>query len=198
MSFFAQRKPDNELAGDMLAAESSAGFLAEIWDWMKSVVIALIVVVMVHQYGFHLSTVKGASMQPTLEEDEWLFINKTVHYIGGLKRGDVVVVKEPDGNDTEHPFLVKRVVAVEGDEVQIRQGQLFINGNQAQESYTDTIIEDGRLAPFTVPSGSLFVMGDNRHRHASYDSRSFGAVTVDTVEGRAELIVWPFRKFRVL
>jgi signal peptidase I len=79
-----------------------------------------------------------------------------------------------------------------------RQGQLFINGNQAQESYTDTIIEDGRLAPFTVPSGSLFVMGDNRHRHASYDSRSFGAVTVDTVEGRAELIVWPFRKFRVL
>jgi signal peptidase I len=198
MSFFAQRKPDSELAGEMLAAEGSAGLLAEVWDWMKSIVIALLIVVLIHQYGFHLSTVKGASMQPTLEEDEWLFINKTVHFIGGLKRGDVVVVKEPEGNDADHPFLVKRVVAVAGDEVEIRQGQLIINGTKVEETYTDSMIEDGRVAPFTVPAGSLFVMGDNRHRHASYDSRSFGAVSEAAVEGRAELIVWPFRKFRAL
>jgi signal peptidase I len=172
--------------------------LAEAWDWMKSVVIALLVVVLVHQYGFHLSTVKGASMQPTLEDGEWLFINKTIRFTGPPRRGDVIVVKEPEGIETEHPYLVKRVVAIAGDELVIRQGKLLVNGIEQKENYTDSPIEDGRFEPYTVQQGSLFVMGDNRHRHASYDSRSFGAISLDQVEGRAEWIIWPFIKIRAL
>ncbi|MDF2960413.1 MAG: signal peptidase [Paenibacillus sp.] len=198
MNFFAPRKPESELAGEKVLDENSAGFLAEVWDWMKSVVIALLIVVLIHQYGFHLSTVKGSSMQPTLEEGEWLFINKTVRFTGTPQRGDVVVVKEPEGIDSDHPYLVKRVVAVAGDEVSIRQGKLFVNGSELEESYTDSPIEDGRFDPYTVQQDCLFVMGDNRHRHASYDSRSFGAISVEQVEGRADLIVWPLRKFREL
>jgi signal peptidase I len=197
MGFFASKKSGEKLAGNIMA-ESPAVLVTEVWDWIKSVIIGLLVVAVIHQYGFHLSMVKGASMQPTLEEDEWLFINKTIRYIGSPGRGDVVVVKEPEGSDTAHPYLVKRVVAIAGDEVRIQQGTLYINGSITAENYTDSLIEDGRLGPYTVPEGSLFVMGDNRHRHASYDSRSFGAVSVDKVEGRAELIVWPLPKIRIL
>jgi signal peptidase I len=198
MSFFAPRKPNTQLSGEIIPIENSTGFLAEVWDWMKSIVIALLIVVLVHQYGFHLSTVKGASMQPTLKEGEWLFINKTIRFTGAPRRGDVVVVKEPEGIETEHPYLVKRVVAVAGDELLIRKGKLFVNGVELQETYTDSTIEDGRFEPYTVQQGCLFVMGDNRHRHASYDSRSFGAISLEQVEGRAEWIIWPLEKFKAL
>ncbi|GAA4866745.1 signal peptidase I [Paenibacillus vulneris] len=198
MGLFSQKKPEREITADSLSVDHSAGFLAEVWEWMKSVVVALLIVLLIHQYGFHLSTVKGASMQPTIEEGEWLFINKTILLTGGLQRGDVVVVKEPDESDTEHPYLVKRVVAVAGDEVSIRQGKLYVNGEEAKESYTDTLIEDGRFEPYKVEEGRVFVMGDNRHRYASYDSRSFGAVSVKQVEGRAEWIVWPLAKWKNL
>ncbi|WP_282939366.1 signal peptidase I [Paenibacillus sp. RC67] len=198
MGLFSQKKTEHEMAGDSLSVDHSAGFLAEVWEWMKSVVVALLIVLLIHQYGFHLSTVKGASMQPTIEEGEWLFINKTILWIGSPKRGDVVVVREPDGIDSEHQYLVKRVVAVAGDEVYIKQGKLFVNGEESEEAYTDTLIEDGRFDPYKVEVGHVFVMGDNRHRHASYDSRSFGAVSLNQVEGRAEWIVWPLAKWKYL
>jgi signal peptidase I len=198
MGIFTSKKPVEKQSGEIMAAESPAGLLAEVWDWVKSIAIALLVVALVHQYGFHLSTVKGASMQPTLEEDEWLFINKSIRFMGSLKRGDVVVVKEPNSKEANQPYLVKRIVAIAGDEVRIQQGKLYINGSYASENYTDSLIEDGRFEPMTVPSGSLFLMGDNRHRFASNDSRSFGAVTVDKVEGRAEMILWPLDKIKIL
>jgi signal peptidase I len=198
MGIFSSKKPDEKPPGEIMAAESPAGLLTEVWDWIKSIIIALLVVVVVHQYGFHLSTVKGASMQPTLEEDEWLFINKTIRFIGSPGRGDVVVVKEPNSKEANQPYLVKRIVAVAGDEVRIQQGKLYINGLFATEGYTDSPIEDGWFEPVTIPPGSLFLMGDNRHRYASNDSRSFGTVPVDKIEGRAEMIVWPLLKIKIL
>ncbi|NTZ20325.1 hypothetical protein EXW96_23185 [Paenibacillus sp. JMULE4] len=66
------------------------------------------------------------------------------------------------------------------------------------ESYTDSLIEDGRFEPYIIMEGHLFVMGDNRHRYASNDSRSFGAVPLSEVEGRAEMIVWPPKQWRSL
>ncbi|WP_223275812.1 signal peptidase I [Paenibacillus elgii] len=177
----------------------SSNPLRELLGWMKWFAFAVALVVLMHQFVFHLSTVKGESMQPTLEEGEWLFINKTMRYAGTPpKRGDVVVIQEPPGSESMHPFLVKRVVAVAGDEVHIRGGKLYVNGNEAQEAYTDSNIEDGRFEPYTVAEGHLFVMGDNRHRYASYDSRTFGAIPVTRVVGRAEWIVWPPQKWRSL
>ncbi|CAG7649774.1 signal peptidase I [Paenibacillus allorhizosphaerae] len=198
MRLFSPKKSSDEFSGVPVGEDEGTGLLLEVWDWMKSIVIALIAVVVIHQFGFHLSTVRGASMQPTLEEGEWLFINKTVRFTGFLKRGDVVVIKEADGIASTHPYLVKRVIAVAGDEVSIRSGKLYVNDQEVQEAYTDSAIEDGRFEPYTVADNHLFVMGDNRHRYASYDSRSFGAVSIGQVEGKAEWIVWPLQKWRSL
>lgn len=181
---------------DMKVDESAEpGLLLEVWDWIKAVIVAMIVVVILHQYGFHLSTVKGISMEPTLTEGEWLFINKTIRYAGTPERGDIVVVRDPSGLDSTHPFLVKRIVAVAGDEVHVRRGKLFVNGKEVKESYVHSPIQDGSFEPTRVMKGYVFVMGDNRHRNASHDSRTFGPVSVEQVEGRAEWIVWPVDKW---
>lgn len=195
---FSLKKSVRKLNDRLMSKHRGSGLLIEMWDWLKIMTIALVAVILIHQFGFYLSTVKGASMQPTLEEGDWLFINKTIGYIGSLKRGDVIVIKEPEETETVHPYLVKRVVAVAGDEVHIRGGKLFVNGQEVQEAYTDSLVEDGRFEPYTVAEGHLFVMGDNRHKYASYDSRIFGAVSLSQVEGRVEWIVWPIQKWHSL
>lgn len=70
MVFFPQKKPDRDLAGQGAPVDQATDFMAELWDWMKSIVVALFLILLIHQYGFHLSPVKGASMRPTIEEGE--------------------------------------------------------------------------------------------------------------------------------
>ncbi|SDE63417.1 signal peptidase I [Paenibacillus sp. UNCCL117] len=176
----------------------SKGIGREIWEWFKIMVIAMIVVTLVHHFLFHVSAVKGGSMHPTLHEGEWLFINKTVRYLKPPGRGDIVVLRSPDESGLGSPYLVKRIVAVAGDEVHVRRGKLFINGREAEESYTDSLIQDGRFEPLTVAQGFVFVMGDNRRRYASNDSRSFGSVPLELVVGKAERVIWPIRQWRSL
>uniref|UniRef100_A0A4Y8Q3F8 Signal peptidase I n=2 Tax=Paenibacillus athensensis TaxID=1967502 RepID=A0A4Y8Q3F8_9BACL len=164
----------------------------EIWDWTKSTLVAVGVVLLLHRFGFYLSAVSGSSMQPTLQDGEWLLVNKAVTYMHEPRRGDVVIVSEPQEERAKtHPFLVKRVVAVAGDRVEVRGGLLWINGEALTEAYADSPIEGSDMSAVTVAPGRLFVMGDNRHFGASSDSRAFGAVAVESVQGRAEWIVWP-------
>lgn len=171
---------------------------AEIWDWVKSISIALLVVILLNLYVFNLSTVKGHSMEPTLKEKEWLFVNKIVYMTGHPKRGDVVILKDPELTNVDRQFLVKRVVAIAGDKVEIRSGKLYVNGEYVQEPYTDNRIEDGDRGPFVVEENRYFVMGDNRHRGASKDSRIFGSVEAGLIQGRADFILWPFGKVGTL
>jgi signal peptidase I len=195
VSLIAQREANEKLANKQNELEGSKSLALELWDWMKSAVAALLVVMFIHHYCFNLSTVKGSSMEPTLESGEWLFVNKAITYIRSPKRGEVVILKEPDAQQAiAHPYLVKRVVAVAGDKVETTRGILYINGNQLQEPYTDTTVEDGDFGPVLVPQGQLFVMGDNRHPFGSSDSRSFGTIPISFIEGRAEWIIWPFSK----
>jgi signal peptidase I len=193
VSWFAQRSTGRNLQVRQQEELEAKGLMAEIWDWLKSTVAALIVVLLIHQFGFNLSTVKGHSMEPTLQEGEWLFVNKAMTYFGTPKRGDIVILKEPDQvADSAHPYLVKRVVAIAGDKVEISSGRLFVNGVRVEEPYTDSVIQDGDYGPREVEKGHVFVMGDNRRLYASEDSRSFGTVPLKLIQGRAEYILWPF------
>ncbi|MFC0215588.1 signal peptidase I [Paenibacillus chartarius] len=184
--------------GGSIDDSDGRGFLAEVWDWMKATVVALILVLLIHEFGFNFSTVRGQSMRPTLEEGEWLFVNKTIAWLGSPQPGDIVILKEPEqaggGMGSEHPYLVKRVIGVAGDKVEIRGAKLYINGIEKSEPYIDVTAEDGDYGPTVVEPGHVFVMGDNRHRYASQDSRSFGTVPLKLVQGRAEFILWPFAK----
>jgi signal peptidase I len=128
------------------------------------------------------------SMIPTLEVGDRVFVNKFVYRFAQPERGDVVVFKSvEDGGDEE---LIKRIVGVPGDEIIVRNGVLFVNNERWEESYVNSELRDGSFfGPMTVPEGKVFVMGDNRGN--SRDSRFFGPVPMENIEGKAFVIFWP-------
>jgi signal peptidase I len=175
-----------------------SGWRKELLDWSIALIVAFIIVIVLRVFVFQLSTVKSISMQPTLYEHEWLFINKATLKFGSLDRGDVVILKDPSEGPDRKQFLVKRIIGIPGDTLEIRTGQLYINGELTVEPYTDAVIEDGDFGPVKVNAGHYFVMGDNRHQYASKDSRKFDQVPEELIKGRADLIVWPISRWAKL
>ncbi|WP_178024147.1 signal peptidase I [Paenibacillaceae bacterium] len=185
-------------AGKPQADGPQSRWAAELWEMLKTIVIAFVIMMLLNVFVFNLSMVKGQSMQPTLEEQERLFVDKLVYRFAHPKRGEVVVLRDPSAHADRRPFLVKRVVAVPGDTVEVRDGELFVNGEPQDEPYTDSTIEDGDVAEVRLGAEEYFVMGDNRHAGRSKDSRYFGSVKEKWIVGRAEFVFWPIAKIRDL
>jgi signal peptidase I len=132
--------------------------------------------------------VPTGSMEPTVQVQDRLFVNVISTKLSGVQRGDVVMFQSPESDK----ILLKRIVAVAGDTVETRGGQLWINGSAQTEPYLADRTK-GEFGPVQVPAGRLFMMGDNRNN--SRDSRFFGAVPADSVLGRADFVVWPIGRF---
>ena len=131
--------------------------------------------------------VGSESMVPTLQVWDRLLINKLAYDIEGPERGDIILFRDPEGG--EEP-LIKRVVGFPGDQVAVRGGKLFLNGEPQKETYTNKKFPDRSFfAQTTVPKGHVFVMGDNRANSA--DSRVFGPLPEKNIEGEAFLCFWP-------
>ena len=129
--------------------------------------------------------VEGISMEPTLHTGQQLVIEKISYYFDKPTAGDVVVIKlERHYN----PYLVKRVIATEGDQVSIQNGRLYVNGIMQEEANV-TSINSEDYPETIIPQGHLFVLGDNRD--ASNDSRYFGAIPIENLVGRALASYWP-------
>src|SRR5919202_3810785 len=130
--------------------------------------------------------IPSESMVPTLEVGDRVFVNKFVYRFSQPKRGDVVVFGSTEG---EQEDLIKRVVGVPGDEVAVFDGALYVNGERWEEPYLNRELPDtSYYAPTTVPEGKVFVMGDNRAN--SRNSRFFGPLPIDNIEGEAFVIFW--------
>lgn len=131
---------------------------------------------------FRPGEVVGDSMTPTLHDGEQYFINLLVYRLRAPEPGDIVALRLPG----EETLSVKRVVALPGDVVQIKDGAVFVNGRRLAEDYLPprTMTDGGALgaAPYRVAEGCYFVLGDNRTHSA--DSRSFGAVERRALVGR--------------
>ena len=129
--------------------------------------------------------IESVSMQPTLYENDFVLVNRLAYKLGEPSRGDVVVFRNPQDPD-EEPYI-KRVVGTPGDTVEVREGQVFINGNPIREPY---IKETPTYAgTWEVPQDKLFVLGDNRN--SSSDSHIWGFVPLESVIGTAKLIYLP-------
>jgi signal peptidase I len=135
--------------------------------------------------------IPSESMIPTLEISDRVFVNKFIYRFHEPERGDIVVFKSVEGSDEGgQEDLIKRVLGVAGDEISVRDGVLFVNGERQKEPYVNKEFpDDSSYGPTTVPEGKIFVMGDNRSN--SRDSRFFGPVPLDNVEGEAFVIFWP-------
>ncbi len=149
--------------------------------------IALVIVVLAYQPV----KIEGNSMAPLLSDHELIFINRLVYHFEPVQRGDVVVFSYP--LDRTKSFI-KRIVALPGETVEIRQGLVYVSGNPLPEPYVPSQYEDpSDFGPEQVPSDSYFVMGD--HRNRSNDSRVFGPVTSRSIYGRAVFAYWPADRF---
>lgn len=173
-------------------------WVTELWDILKTMVVAFVIMLLLNVYVFNLSMVKGQSMEPTLKEQERLFVDKLVYWFMDPRQGEVVILKDPSMDAARKSFLVKRVVAVPGDTVEVRDQLLIVNDQPLNELYTDTLIEDGDMEEVELGEGQYFVMGDNRHAGRSKDSRYFGSVSEELIIGRAEFVFWPVGKIRGL
>jgi signal peptidase I len=129
--------------------------------------------------------VEGPSMRPTLLSGEWIVVNRLTYKVGAPQRGDVVVFLPPTNAQTDD--LIKRVIGLPGETVEIREGSVWINGARLEENYVSgTTFPDNS---WQLGEDDLFVMGDNRP--ISLDSRSFGPIHRSEVVGKAWLIYWP-------
>jgi signal peptidase I len=137
--------------------------------------------------------IPSPSMSPTLEVGDRVLVNKLSYKLHDVHRGDVVVFERPpqasNGEDGEIKDLIKRVVAVGGDTLEARDGQVYVNGERIEEPYLEPGTPTDRLPRQEIPEGFVFVMGDNRTN--SEDSRVFGPIDEESIVGRAFVKVLP-------
>jgi signal peptidase I len=138
--------------------------------------------------------IPSESMVPTLLVGDRVFVNKFIYRFTEPERGDVVVFESVNGREED---LIKRVVGVAGDEVEVRNGTLLVNGEAREEPYLNRgIPDDSFFGPTRLSEGEVFVMGDNRANSA--DSRVFGPLPIENIEGEAFVRFWPPLRIGVL
>jgi signal peptidase I len=176
---------------DDAGRQSSSGTHRELRTWARDLIVALGMAMVIIIFFYQPVKVEGTSMAPLISDQERIFINKFVYRFEPIERGDVVVFWYP--LDRTKSFI-KRVVGLPGDEVEIRRGRVFINGNALEEPYVPPRYADvSGYGPLHIPAGEYFVMGD--HRISSNDSRIFGPVPASYIYGKAVFAYWPMTQF---
>jgi len=188
-------------------------FLKEVLQWVEAIAIAVVLAILIRGFLFEPVIIEGTSMLNTLEDKDRVILNKITLAFNEPEPGDIVVIEiEPpyfnvltflNDNALAKRLLptltgadyIKRVIAIEGDVVDIIEGYVYVNGEKVDEPY---IKEDGitrqmiTAMPYTVEEGKLFVMGDNRG--ASRDSRTIGTIDEEQIIGIAGYRIWPINK----
>ena len=171
---------------------------------VETLVLTLVIFWVIQTFVAQPFRVQQTSMQHTLEQDQYVLVDKLTPRFDTYKRGDIVVFNPPKSWIAldDQPYI-KRVIGVGGDTIDIHDGSVFVNGIQLVEPYLYAV--DGQAQPtetlneidhWVIPEGQLFLMGD--HRQNSTDSRAGGPVDVSAVIGRAWLRYWPLDAFSIL
>lgn len=167
--------------------------IGETLDWLIHIAIAIVVGVLIVMFVGQRTIVYDISMEPTLVEGDNLLVEKLGFRFGWLQRGDIIVFKSPEADRQ----LIKRLVAVEGDKVEIKDGKVYVNGELSLiglpvEPETPSG-DNPEFTNLTVPEGFVYALGDNRP--FSMDSTEFGPIDEKWITGRAIFRFFPFSKF---
>lgn len=170
----------------------------QIKEYAISIAVALVIALTLRCYVFARADVEGHSMDSTLNDKDIIFVEKVSLLTKSIKRGQIIIF---DSNNSKEDIYVKRVIGVEGDEIEIKDGKVYLNGKVLDESYLDknTYTNAGpfmeRHKKYTVEKGHIFVLGDNRGN--SLDSRTIGPISLKDVKGHTIFRLYPFDKMRV-
>lgn len=158
--------------------------LHSVRELLETIVPAIIIALLINIFLAQATRVYGQSMEPNLHPDQRLVVEKLTYRLHAPRRGDVVVLRVSEQSD----LLIKRVIGLPGDTVEIREGHVFVNGELLNEPYLADLT-GGSYPPTYIPPLHVFVLGDNRG--FSNDSRSFGMIPIDNILGKAWLSYWP-------
>ncbi len=169
-------------------------------------ILAMILAVVVLSWALrsfvvHPYEIPSGSMEDTIQIGDMVFSEKLSYYFSEPQQGDIVTFLDPE---VDGRTLIKRVIATEGQTIDLRDGEVYIDGVRLDESYVDgqpttpltPSVGKEITYPYTLGEGELWVMGDNRLN--SQDSRYFGPIDTDAVTGRAFMVYWPFSDFGLL
>ena len=170
-----------------------------VWEWGIVVVIAIGAALIIRLFLFQQYYIDGPSMESTLHPRDRVLVNKLSYRLHDVNRGDVIVFDRVTAAE-QHDDLIKRVIGLPGETLEVRSCTVFIDGVRLEEPYLDEemVAQADPLARCgshtdvpaqVVPDDMVFVMGDNRVQ--SFDSRDFGPVDVDKIRGRAFVVIWP-------
>jgi signal peptidase I len=180
--------PDQESTSPVSAPRSGRhhGIWRAVREVLETILPAILIAVLINVFLGQATRVDGQSMEPSLHTNERLVVEKLSYRLHGPQRFDVVVIRVPSQGDD---LLIKRVIGLPGETVEVRDGAVYINGEPLEEPLPAQTTTPGRSAKVTVPPLHVFVMGDNRSH--SNDSRSFGPVPIENIVGRAWIAYWP-------
>jgi signal peptidase I len=161
-----------------------------ILEWPFLIVFALLAAFLVRSYAVQTFYIPSGSMHETLLEGDRVLVNKIGYHMHPVHRGDLVVFRRPPNFPVDDQDLIKRVVALPGETVEAHGRRVFVDGRPLTEPYVEATCKGTEtFQPVRVPTGHLWVMGDNRCD--SSDSRVFGPIDEDLVVGRAFVLAWP-------
>ncbi len=193
--------PDADVPPAATGRRAAFGCLLEI---AETVVLTAVIFFVLQTFVAQPFKVEQVSMQDTVEEGQYILVDKLTPQFDGYHRGDIIVFTPPANAEVQvgKPYI-KRIVGVGGDRIALEDGKVTVNGKPLDEPYVYSIggaaqptTAHDALSSWVVPDGDLFVMGD--HRERSTDSRDFGPISVRSVLGRAWLRYWPFNALGVL
>jgi signal peptidase I len=161
-------------------------------DFIESIIFAVVLAAFIIVFVVQGFYIPSGSMRTTLLENDRILVNKFIYRFAEPQRGDIIVFKWPVD---ESKIFVKRLIALPGEEVEIRSGTVLINGKKIDEPYLN-VIPEGNYGPVTVPPNEFFVLGDNRNM--SDDSRFWGFVPRKNIKGKAFLIYYPLTRISLL
>ncbi len=170
---------------------------SQIRDYAVSIAAAVIIALTFRTYVFARADVEGQSMFSTLHNKDVLFVEKISTLTHNFKRGQIIIF---NSNNYNKDIYVKRIIGIEGDEIEIKNSKVFLNGTELKEDYLDmdTVTTPGPLlmqnGKFKIEKGHVFVLGDNRAD--SIDSRVLGPISIKDIKGHAVLRIYPFDKIR--
>lgn len=155
--------------------------------WLALTSVSVIAALAIKAFALPMFSIASGSMLPSLVAGDRVLVNKLSYVLHDVERGDIVVFDASRGPDVGP--LIKRVVAVEGEVVEARDGVVFVDGAVLAEAYLSERANTSDFPPTVVPQNHVWVMGDNRE--SSRDSRRFEAVPEEAILGRAFMTVWP-------
>lgn len=196
-----QQKTRAERKAEKKANRKKKSLAREILEWVVTIAVAVVLALCIRTFVFEPVRVDGASMNNTLLNGEYMIATKWDYLFGDPDRFDVVICHYPNRGREN---FVKRVVGLPGETIELREGELYVNGEFVAQDF-DRTPSRRDFGPYTVPEGRYFVMGDNRDN--SHDSRSIneadtrnyvGALERDMIKGHVRCVVLPIKNMRMI